>query len=157
MVLSARNNIFWCSLDWCRTHREVKRSPIFGIFILPFSFDMYNNKQVFHNIAVKKFLKKTTLIWISQKKHSFCNSAQLFSRQKGNDVTKAIFHQLGPLGQVGLIVAKSFCCLSPSHAIFLRPLIGPVTIWSVWGLSLVKPLPPARWSFYNLGAGLQHC
>ena len=41
-----------------RTNREVKWSLIFSIFILPFFFDMYNNKQVFHNIAVKKYFKK---------------------------------------------------------------------------------------------------
>ena len=37
--------------------------------------------------------------------------------------TIANFHQLGPLGQVGLVVAKSVCVLfvflSPSHVIFL--------------------------------------
>ena len=35
------------------------------------------------------------------------------------------FHQLG---RVGLVVTESVCvfvCLSPSHAIFFRPLIGP--------------------------------
>ena len=42
---------------------------------------------------------------------------------------KLLFHQLGPLGQVNLIVTKSFSvllsvCLSPSHAIFLRGRTG---------------------------------
>ena len=42
---------------------------------------------------------------------------------------KLHFHQLCPLGRVGLVVAMSVCCrriLSPSNTIFLRPLIGPV-------------------------------
>ena len=38
------------------------------------------------------------------------------------------FHQLGPLGRVGLVVAKSVSvlsvCLTPSHAIFLRGRTG---------------------------------
>ena len=53
------------------------------------------------------------------------------------------FHQLGPLGRVGLVVAKSVCvfvwclCVCPiPMRFFLRPLIGPVITWSVWGLSL---------------------
>ena len=42
------------------------------------------------------------------------------------------FHRIGPLGRFGLVVAMSVhilyavsCILSPSHAIFVRPLIGP--------------------------------
>ena len=46
------------------------------------------------------------------------------------------FHQLGPLGRVGLGVAKSVCvfvCLSPSHGIFFA--------WSDWcGACLVRGL-----------------
>ena len=56
-------------------------------------------------------------------------------------------HQLGPLGRVRLVVAKSVCvlfaCMSPSHAIFFRLLIGPVITWSVQSLSLVIPSPPS--------------
>ena len=37
------------------------------------------------------------------------------------------FHQLGPPGRVGLVVAMSVCCcLSPSHVIFLRGRTGAV-------------------------------
>ena len=45
------------------------------------------------------------------------------------------FHQLGPLGRVGLVVAKSVSvlsvCLSPSHAIFLRGRTGAERAFSV--------------------------
>ena len=41
-----------------------------------------------------------------------------------------LLDQLGTLGRVGLVVTKSVCVfvsgMSPSHAIFFRPLIGPV-------------------------------
>ena len=66
-----------------------------------------------------------------------------------------VFHQLGPLGRVGLVVKKSvrLCvyALSPSHAIFfeasdhmisLRHFIGPMIKWSVQGFSLVNPPTP---------------
>ena len=46
-----------------------------------------------------------------------------------NNIHTKDFHQLGPLGRVGQRVDMSVCvfvCLmSPSHAIFFRPLIGP--------------------------------
>ena len=38
------------------------------------------------------------------------------------------FHRIGPLGRFDHRVAKSVClrvCMSPFHAIFSRPLIGP--------------------------------
>ena len=54
------------------------------------------------------------------------------------------FHQLGPLGRVGLVVTNSVC-LSPSHAIFFyashwssnhmtrsRPLIGQPSFPTIW-------------------------
>ena len=37
------------------------------------------------------------------------------------------FHQIGPLGRFGLVVATSVSCwiyISPSHEIFFRPLIA---------------------------------
>ena len=57
-------------------------------------------------------------------------------RQPGKQILKQyIFHQLGPLGQVGLVVTKSVCLsvclLSPSHAIFLRGRTGAERALSV--------------------------
>ena len=59
---------------------------------------------------------------------------------------KVYFHQLGPLGRVGLIVAKSVCslflCLSLSHAIFLHGRTGADRAWSVdWCDLNLEPSP----------------
>ena len=58
------------------------------------------------------------------------------------------FHWISPLGRFGLVVAMSVClsvrlsvcvCLMSSPSVFfLRPLIGPHSTWSIWGLSLVN-------------------
>ena len=45
-----------------------------------------------------------------------------------NNLGKIDFHQLGPLGPVGLVVAKCVCvfvCLAPSHAIFFQAFHWP--------------------------------
>ena len=77
----------------------------------------------------------------NNKNKQFFQGPVLYAREK-KLLGVQIFHQLGPLGRVGLVVAKSVCvlfvCLSPSHAIFFeashlpsghmiisRPLIGP--------------------------------
>ena len=68
------------------------------------------------------------------------------------------FHQLGPLGWVGLVVVMSVClcvcvsvCLmSPPMRFFPRPLIVPQVIWSDPGLSLAlrshDQMPAWYWS-----------
>ena len=58
---------------------------------------------------------------IGGKIYQFCVKSKL--KVKLGGVHGVRFHQLGPLGRVGLVVAMSVClftCLSPSHAIFLR-------------------------------------
>ena len=58
--------------------------------------------------------------------------------------TPSSFHQLGPLGWVGLVVAMCvslfICLMSPFHVTFSRPHIGPQITWPDPGLSLVNPL-----------------
>ena len=54
------------------------------------------------------------------------------------------------------VLSSAFIYLSPSHAIFSRPFMGPVITWSVQGLSLVSPphprppgpLPPFFFHFF---------
>ena len=64
------------------------------------------------------------------------------------------FHRIGPLGQFGLIVAMSLCCLSPSHAILpweQRRSQGSIAV-SHCGISTLNKMlhltigPQSKWS-----------